>query len=144
MPRRARILLSLLVCALSACGARATVSPLVPADRAAERAAESVRRATVKAERAAEPASPYWLLARLNRAGCDCPAWEVRIWGTWRRADLIFGEAQLPPTVDAAESPDGTRVWVLASEADNDRVREDGRRFLRFEVSQASLLEPHP
>ena len=93
---------------------------------------------------AAEPASPYWLLARLNRAGCDCPAWEVRIWGTWRRADLIFGEAQLPPTVDAGESPDGTRVWVLASEADNDRVREDGRRFLRFEVSQAALLEPHP
>lgn len=115
-----------------------------PAERALSAAEDGVRLAAERAGLAAEPTAPYWLPARLNRAGCDCPAWEVMVWGVWRRADLVLNETALPEGISATESADGTRMWVLAAESDREVTRDDGRRFLRFDISRTSERAPAP
>lgn len=144
MKARLGIALCATAALVASCSPRGASMKAVPVERAVSAAEESVRLAAEKAEQASEPTVPYWLPARLNRAGCDCPDWEVMVWGVWRRADLLFSETTLPDGISAAESADGTRMWVLATESDRELTREDGRRFLRFEISRTSALAPAP
>jgi len=98
--------------------------------------------ATSQAERAANATTPFWLVARLNRATCDCPIWEVEVWGQWRRASLVWPAAGLDAAAEAERAPDGTRLWVEVEESEADRASEEGRRFPQFAVLRTSAERP--
>lgn len=98
--------------------------------------------ATSQAERAANATTPFWVVARLNRATCDCPIWEVEVWGQWRRSALIWPAAGLDAAAEAEGAPDGTRLWVEVEESEADRASEAGRRFPQFVVVRTSLEQP--
>ena len=109
----------------------------LPSDEARLRLAA----ATSQAERAANATTPFWLVARLNRATCDCPIWEVEVWGHWRRATLLWPDAGLD-AAEAERAPDGTRLWVEVEEADSVRASDGGRLFPQFAILRASAERP--
>lgn len=98
--------------------------------------------ATSQAERAANATTPFWLAARLNRATCDCPIWEVEVWGQWRRATLVWPAAGLDASAEAERAPDGTRLWVEVEESEAETAGNDGRRYPQFAVLRASAERP--
>ena len=98
--------------------------------------------ATSQAERVANATTPFWLVARLNRATCDCPIWEVEVWGQWRRATLVWPADGLDAAAEAERAPDGTRLWVEVEEADSVRASDGGRLFPQFAVLRASAERP--
>ena len=97
-----------------------------------------------RASKAAASESPFWLPARLNRAGCDCPPWEVEVWGQWRRVALAWGSTPLAVEPADESNVDGTRLWVQVEEGDGEVVRDDGRRFLRFDVLATRPFDAAP
>jgi len=110
----------------------------LPSDEARLRLAE----ATSQAERAANATTPFWVVARVNRAACDCPIWEVQVWGQWRRSALVWPAAGLDAAAEAEGEPDGTRLWVEVEESEADRASEAGRRFPQFAVVRVSAERP--
>ncbi len=97
--------------------------------------------ATSQAERAANATTPFWVVARLNRATCDCPIWEVEVWGHWRRATLLWPDAGLD-AAEAERAPDGTRLWVEVEESEAETAGNDGRRYPQFAVLRTSAERP--
>ena len=98
--------------------------------------------ATSQAERAANVTTPFWVVARVNRAACDCPIWEVQVWGQWRCAELVWPSAGFDAAAEAEGAPDGTRLWVEVEESEADRASEAGRQFPQFAVIRASAERP--
>ena len=98
--------------------------------------------ATSQAERVANATTPFWVVARLNRATCDCPIWEVQVWGQWRRATLVWPADGLDAAAEAERAPDGTRLWVEVEEADSVRASDGGRLFPQFAILRASAERP--
>ena len=98
--------------------------------------------ATSQAERVANATTPFWVVARLNRATCDCPIWEVDVWGQWRRATLVWPADGLDAATEAERAPDGTRLWVEVEEADSVRASDGGRLFPQFAILRASAERP--
>lgn len=94
--------------------------------------------ATSQAERAANATTPFWVVARLNRATCECPMWELQMWGQWRRAALIWPASEPGAPVDLEHAPDGTRLWVEVEEGESVRASDGGRLFPQFSVLRAS------
>jgi hypothetical protein len=110
----------------------------LPADEARLRLAG----ATSKSERAANATTPFWLVARVNRAACDCPIWEVQVWGQWRRAALVWPAAGLDAAAEAERAPDGTRLWVEVEESEAEQASDEVRRYPQFAVVRASAERP--
>jgi hypothetical protein len=110
----------------------------LPSDEARLRLAA----ATSQAERAANATTPFWVVARVNRAACDCPIWEVEVWGQWRRAALVWPAAGNTAAAEAERAPDGTRLWVEVEESEAERASDAGRRFPQFAVVGASAERP--
>jgi hypothetical protein len=98
--------------------------------------------ATSQAERAANATTPFWVVARLNRATCECPMWEVQVWGQWRRAALVWPAAGLDAAAEAERAADGTRLWVEVEESETVRASDGGRLFPQFAVLRTSAERP--
>lgn len=145
MSHAPRIALLCFVAALLGGCSAATVQRISTLRATPEGAASRLLSAAVeKASNAATSESPYWLPARLNRAGCECPPWEVEVWGKWRRVALDWGST--PPAVEPTDesNADGTRLWVQVEEGDGEVVRDDGRRFLLFDVLSTRPFDAAP
>jgi hypothetical protein len=110
----------------------------LPADEARLRLAG----ATSQAERTANATTPFWVVARVNRAACDCPIWELQVWGQWRRAALVWPAAGSSTAAEAEQAPDGTRLWVEVEEAEGEPASDTGRQFPQFAVVRASAERP--
>ena len=97
-------------------------------------AIDGVSAAVDRAEQRATAASPYWLTARLNRAGCDCPPWEVHAWGRWQRVALDWGATPVQLDPEDERLADGTRLQVQVEDGGGELLREDGRTFMQLQV----------
>ena len=112
----------------------------LPSDEARLRLAA----ATSQAELAANATTPFWVVARVNRAACDCPVWEVQVWGQWRRTALIWPGSEPNSPVDSENAPDGTRLWVEVEESEVETAGNDGRLYPQFAVLRTSAAPPAP
>lgn len=137
-------LLCLAIALLGGCSSAAVQRISTMRSTAEVAASRAVSKAIQNASKAAASESPFWLPARLNRAGCDCPPWEIEVWGGWRRVVLDWGST--PVTVEPTDesNADGTRLWVQLEEGDGEVVRDDGRRFLRFDVLATRPFDADP
>ncbi|MBN1945866.1 MAG: hypothetical protein JW797_09325 [Bradymonadales bacterium] len=102
------------------CGSSASYQPPTPQSDAMRQAQTAISNALVRSTDAQQTQDDIAFLARFNPAPCDCPQWEIFLWGTWSRVHLE-AITNHPPDLDP-----------LLERARNDR---DSGRFTVYTVT---------
>ena len=141
--RTFRVALSLIaLCGLTtqACGAAQTI-PDAPELVATRTAQSRVHRSLGRAANTQTVQIPFQTWMRFNPAPCECPRWELQIYGNWERVEPMMAR-DADPGVAAALSADGlapgSMLWADVLLTDDTVVDRQGWVYPVYDVRRVS------